>query len=192
MTEGVALKEPDNNNYELTQAVLTDLPGVKAVIQEAADYKLSQGDDIWGAEPFSDDEVTSLIETGNLFVVKIGGEVASSVLLLDADTRIWGEEGEDGTAMYIHRLCVADAFRSQGLGTETINLVANFAQKSGKTQLRLDCPYDNQQLCNYYIRNGFQEVRRYDRQQSQGGRNKDKDVYHAGLFQKDITKGAVI
>jgi ribosomal protein S18 acetylase RimI-like enzyme len=156
-------------------------------MQEASDFKQGQGDDLWGDAPFTDEEVARLIEGGDMFVYKLAGVTAASLLLTKNDERMWGEnEGGDGSAFYIHRLCVGDAFRSQGVGGEVVQLAAKHALKDGRTKLRLDCSYDNRSLCEYYERLGFSEVRRYDRPSSAGARNSNKDVYRAALYQKDI------
>ncbi len=174
---------------ELLAASTGDLGDIRALMQEASDFKQSQGDDLWGDAPFTDEEVAKLIDSGNMFVYKLAGVTAASLLLTKNDERMWGEdEGGDGSALYIHRLCVGDAFRSQGIGSEVVQLAEEYALKDGRTKLRLDCPYDNQPLCKYYERLGFSEVRRYDRPSSVGARNPNKDVYRAAFYQKDLSE----
>jgi ribosomal protein S18 acetylase RimI-like enzyme len=170
----------------LVPAAIEDLSEVRDLIQEASDFKMSRGDDLWGEDPFTDQEVTRMIESGDMFVYKLNGVTAASVMLADADQRMWGEdEGGDGSATYVHKLCVGDDFRGQGVGRDVMKLAEAQALKTGKTKLRLDCPYNNRSLCEYYERLGFVEVRRYERPQSPGRRNPDQDAYKAALYQKE-------
>ncbi len=172
---------------ELQPAEEKDLSNIRKVLQEASEFKYSQGDDIWGPKPFTDDEVGKMIASGNMFVYKVDGGVAASVLLLPNDERMWGEEqGGDNTALYVHKLNTGNAFRGQEIGKKVMKLAEDIAGKSGKTKLRLDCPYDNENLYNYYIDLGFHEVRRQDRPLSPGRRNQDKEIFKAALLEKEI------
>lgn len=173
----------------LAPASMDDLSAITRVIQEASEFKYSRGDDLWGAKPFSEDEVAGMVASGNMYVYKVGSEVAASVLLPQEDVRMWGEEqGNDGTALYVHKLNTGNAFRGQGTGSKVMSLVEDMARAKGKTKVRLDCPYDNDDLHGYYVSLGFDEVRRYDRPSSPGRRNPDKDVFRAALLEKNLTQ----
>lgn len=175
----------------LIQASMSDIDEIRNIMQEASDFKKSRGDDLWGDEPFTDEEVGRMIISGNMYVHKIDDVIAASVILLSNDERMWGEDqGADDTALYIHKLVTGDAFRGQNLGVTVLTLAEELGRKIGKTRLRLDCPYDNEDLYEYYIRQGFHEVRRYERPSSPGRRNLDKDVFRAALLEREITVSA--
>ena len=109
-----------------------------------------------GIRPFGEDEVGRMIQSGNMFVYRLEGIAAASVMLLWGDVGMWGEkEGDDGSAVYIHKLCTGDTFRGRGVGKQVMTQVESFAQKNGKKRLRLDCPYDNPYLCGYYEKTGL-------------------------------------
>ncbi len=172
---------------ELSPATLDDVATIRVILQEASDYKMSRGDDLWGETPFTDEEVAGMVQTGNMFVSKIEGATVASVLLTKNDERMWGDgEGGDDSAVYVHKLCVSNASRGQGVGNKVMELAEDYARATGKTRLRLDCPYDNRPLCEYYERLGFGEIRRYDRPLSAGRRNPDKDMYRVALYQKEL------
>jgi ribosomal protein S18 acetylase RimI-like enzyme len=171
---------------ELTPASIEDAPDIQAIMQQAADLKISQGDDIWGTEPVSEEEVARMLDQGNVFVYKIEGQNAASLVIAESDTRIWGEVGEDGTAMYVHRLCTADAFRGQNLGGAVLERAAELARQSGKQSLRLDCSYENRGLCDYYEGLGFTEVRREDRPPSTDQRNIEADGYKVAMYERAL------
>jgi ribosomal protein S18 acetylase RimI-like enzyme len=167
---------------------MDDLDDIKSVMQEASDFKLSRGDDLWGDEPFTDEEVGRMIVSGNMFVYRANGAITASVILLGNDERMWGDEqGSDGTALYVHKLVTSNASRGQGLGNTVLSLAEDLARDTGKTRLRLDCPYDNEDLYSYYVDLGFHEIRRYDRPSSPGRRNPDKEIFRAALLEKEIS-----
>ena len=156
-------------------------------MEEARELKLSQGDAAWGDEAFTNDEVTNLVNSGNLYVYRVEGNIAASVLLADSDQRMWGEEeGGDGTAVYIHRLYVGNDFRGQQVGSEVVDLAAEQARLRGKTKLRLDCLYDNPGLCKQYENMGFGEVRRFDRPRTAADRYPDGDPFRTVLYERVI------
>lgn len=182
-----SLQEASHTPSEtLLPATLDDVSDIRHILQEASDFKRSQGDDLWGDEPFTNEEVTKMVSSGNMFVYKTDGIAAAAVLLPKEDERMWGEQGADETAVYVHKLCVSNAFRGQSVGKKVMDLAEDFAKQSGRTKLRLDCPYDNPPLCRYYEGLGYREVRKYDRPSSAGRRNPDKDVYRAALYEKSI------
>lgn len=179
-----ALKASANG---LLPATLADVSDVVRVMEEASRFKQSQGDDVWGEKPITNEEVTSLLDSGNLYVYKVDGKVAASVKLTDSDARIWGEEeGGDGTAIYIHRLCVGNDFRGQQVSARVIDLVSEQAKSTGKTKLRLDSLYDNRELCEVYENMGFSEVRRFDEPSTAKDRNPDYGVFRRALYEKSI------
>lgn len=175
----------------LVPASIDDLGVVKNLLQEASDFKYSQGDDLWGTEPFTDEEVSKMIKTGNMFIFKVDDVPAATVILAKNDEQMWGDEqGSDGSAVYIHKLCVGNEFRGQGIGTKVIDRAVNFTLNSGLSTLRLDCPYDNRSLCGYYESLGFHESRRRDIPLSLGGRNTTKDIYGVALYERDLASAS--
>ncbi len=167
-------------------ATAADVPFIRELMQQAGDYKQTQGDDIWGDEPFTDDEVSRILERGGLFTYKVDGDIAACVVLQETDERMWNEAGKDNTALYIHRLCVGDSYRGMGVGEAVVDLAAEQARIKGKTKLRLDCPHDVPGLVGVYQRLGFEIVEQRDIPASPGRRNPDKTVYKAALFERAV------
>jgi ribosomal protein S18 acetylase RimI-like enzyme len=169
----------------LTPATIGDVSEITRVMEEARELKQSQGDDLWGDKPFTEQEITGMIEAGTMFTYRVGGTVAASVILLKNDERMWGaDQGTDGSARYVHKISRGKDFK--GVGEKAMRLAEDLARSEGRTKLRLDCPYDNPRLYNYYEELGFHEVRRYDRPASPGRRNPDKDVFKAALLEKNL------
>lgn len=170
---------------EIFSAAPEDALALATLMQEAADFKLSRGDILWGPEPFTTEEALSMIATGNVYVARIDGYLAGSTVLTWEDERMWDAKGLDQDAAYIHRLASGDKFRGQRVGEIIVSWVSDRAREARRPYLRLDCEYDSA-LSAYYERLGFQEVERVDRPASKGARNPNNPVYKAALYQKSI------
>lgn len=91
-TVNPASREAPQENFTdgLGPATPADVSDITKIMQEASDFKMSRGDDLWGTAPFTDEEVARWLETGNLFVYKENGVTAAAVLLPKNDERMWG------------------------------------------------------------------------------------------------------
>jgi ribosomal protein S18 acetylase RimI-like enzyme len=75
------------------------------------------------------------------------------------DPEIWGEQGDDGLAGYIHGLAVRRAASGKNLGGDLLNLALKLTTEKPRPFLRLDCIATNERLCRYYRDAGFEPVR---------------------------------
>lgn len=148
-------------NIELRPAALSDVPDLVTILRESSEFKVSQGDELWTPTPFTTEEVTEIVVSGNTHVASIASQAIGSVVLMWNDARMWGpEKGNDNQAAYIHRLAIKDGFRGQGLGELIVAWASAEAFRDNRRLLRLDCSYENPKLCSYYQRMGFKEVGR--------------------------------
>src|SRR5699024_8459406 len=69
------------------------------------------------------------------------GIPAATALLVTCDPVFWPEK-KPGSAVYIHRLSVAEGFSGQGLAEKMLQFAADYAQNLGIPCLRLDCRAD--------------------------------------------------
>lgn len=172
---------------EIRQATWEDIPAIAHVLSQAAIHKAAQGDFLWGDQPFTEEEVAGMLETGNLFAVSRDGIVVGTVTLNDTDKWVWGEEGsKSADALYIHSLATSDDVRGEGIGEEVIDWVVGKAQREQRRAVRLDCSYTNPRLCGYYTLQGFQEIRRRDIPRKNTARDLRDPVYKVALLQRDI------
>ena len=169
-------------NLVLRPSVGTEAFRLAEVLQQANVRKQAHGDMVWGGYPFTYDEVGGLIEEGGMFTAVVDNAIAGCVKLTETDERIWGEEGLDGKALYVHRLATADEFKGQRLGGRIIDLAGKHAESLGRELLRLDCPSKNELLCGYYLDEGLSLVRSI-KLAGRGGFN----FYRPSLFQRPTT-----
>jgi ribosomal protein S18 acetylase RimI-like enzyme len=107
------------------------------------------------------------------FFVEKSGELAGMFRLMESDEEYWGTQQE--TAVYLHSFMTKSAFKGQNIGSTVIKSVELSMRKRGVRYFRLDCKADNEQLCNYYKKQGFKPVRM-----------KQMPHYAVQLFEKEL------
>jgi GNAT superfamily N-acetyltransferase len=178
-------------NFELElyiePAVSSDATELVEVLQDASLTKQEHGDDIWGPAPFTEEEILRMIQSGFSYVVRTpDGKIAGSFVLQPSDERMWGDKGNDNQALYLHRLAARREFKGKGVGNTIISWAGQKARELDRPYLRLDCPYTQRTLCDYYKNRGFIEIDRRDIQASSNRRNPAATLYRATLFQKQV------
>lgn len=138
-------------------AVIEDQEVLTDILQEAKTIKNQKGDDAWGKRSFSPEETAELIAQGGVYIGELGGLAVVSVTLLEEDERIWGDQGLDGKALYVHKLARMGDY--PGVGRQAMKFAEVRAKELGRTVLRLDNPTG---LDSYYESLGFVEVRSLD------------------------------
>jgi ribosomal protein S18 acetylase RimI-like enzyme len=91
------------------------------------------------------------------FFVEKSGELAGMFRLMDSDEEYWGTQKE--SAIYLHSFLTKPAFKGQDIGSRVLKSVEITIREKGIKYFRLDCKSDNEALCQYYIRQGFEPVR---------------------------------
>ena len=91
------------------------------------------------------------------FLLEKDGQPAATALLAVEDTVFWPEK-EKNSAVYVHRLSVAEGFAGEGLAGKMLAFAADYARKRGIPYLRLDCRGDREKLRKLYEAFGFRFV----------------------------------
>lgn len=128
---------------------------VANILNEANQTKLSHGDNAWGVEGWTAEEVAQCMQDSTIYLFKKDDEFVGTVSLQSEDSEVWGTQTD--AALYIHRL--ARTKKSSGLGKIIIDWALQEAIAEGKEFLRLDCPAANSGLCGYYESEGFIRIR---------------------------------
>lgn len=133
-----------------------DVPAVHALLDAARDWLRAREIDQWqDLQPLS--VIAADARCGRLFVVRELSAVVAAVTILDDDAETWGSSG--ASALYVHRLVVAQSHRGFDLGAALLNWVAERAAGMDRRFVRLDCAADNPGLRAFYEREGFTHVR---------------------------------
>lgn len=128
----------------------------------AARWLADRGIDQWQRGPRTD-RIRRDIEEGNVFVVIDDEHTGDIIGTLTIDTRadpdFWTQDDEPGSALYLHRMIVADSHRGQRIGEAMTAWAERFGAALGYRWLRLDAWRSNPALLNYYCSRGWQHVR---------------------------------
>jgi len=107
----------------------------------------------WKA-PFSKEWVVARIAAGELYVVQSGPEMVGTFRLLWSDADFWGEL-DSPDAAYLHTLIVRRDLAGNGLGLRILQWAESYVAAAGRSLLRLDTLFDNENLIRFYRRAGF-------------------------------------
>ena len=131
-----------------------DLPRVLAVLEDAAAWLVSRGIDQWRPGAFHPGELLESIRRGELYIVRIHGVDAATIILQWSDPLFWPAENQDD-AGYVHKLAVRREWAGRGIGSGLLDWAGERAAGRGRKFIRLDCMGTNPGLCRYYERLGF-------------------------------------
>ncbi|GAA5054323.1 ribosomal protein S18 acetylase RimI-like enzyme [Thermocatellispora tengchongensis] len=150
----------------LRRAGHADLPGVLALLAEAAEWLHRRGVRQWPRGGFGAERIVPLIEEAVLYVLEPERDGAGPVAVVavdgHADPEFWTPADEPAAAMYVHKLAVSRSLAGQGAGEALLDWAGLLALVMGKRWLRLDCAKANLGLQDYYRGRGFQHVRTVD------------------------------
>ncbi|GFZ31731.1 N-acetyltransferase [Clostridium zeae] len=103
------------------------------------------------------------IRENNLFVLKIDGKIAGSIILnhlQEAAYRgvTWGIEVKDEEVIVIHTFAVNPKYMKNGVGHKLIDFSKEFCLKNGFKTIRLDVTIKNTPAMTLYEKSGFKYV----------------------------------
>ena len=153
-----------------------DVPLVTDILTDATHYKVKLGDEIWGDEGWSEEEVKDEMSKGTMYLVRQDGEVIGTVLLQWDDDINWGPQPP--VAGYMHRLAIKSGHHGKDLGKQIVGWAEEQVAQRGREYLRLDCEAANTELCAYYENLGFERVKTWDAP--------GYDDYEAALYEKRV------
>lgn len=136
-------------------AELSDLPAVRAVYAGAREIQRERDAILW--DEFPPQLTVAELETGRLFRVMDGDEMAGVFSVAYADEAIWGER-ERGEHIYLHRIARALTYPGRGIMGAVLEWAWAECQRLGRTGLRIDTWASNQALIDFYERQGFRLV----------------------------------
>lgn len=100
------------------------------------------------------EEFLRYIENGEYYVVTKSGKTVGG-FVINADTRYWEDESAD--ALYLRRVVTDPTYRH--LGEYIVEQVKKLTEEAGKSTLRIECIFSNQELNNVWDKLGFKFVR---------------------------------
>ncbi|WP_126643166.1 GNAT family N-acetyltransferase [Embleya hyalina] len=135
------------------------LPRLIQFRRDTAKWLSARGIDQW-SNPFPPDHIAASIEAGEVYLFKDGETIAATVTLdHDIDTRLWDENEQSDSALYLHKLSVDRAYAGVDLGGKILDWAGDYAYRHGHDWLRIDAWTTNPRLHRYYLDHGFAHVR---------------------------------
>lgn len=151
-----------NDQFEVAMAQPEDTENIISLLIEIAEWLSSRGLSQWGGllEGNDSHDTVGAIQNGNVFIFKLGTEIAGLVMLLCKpspwDIQMWGDKAHDTDgAVYLHRLAVRRKHARTGLGQSILNWCSTGIRFADKQLIRLDCVAENDTLNSFYTRNGY-------------------------------------
>ena len=102
------------------------------------------------------DWVQAGFDRNEYFFVEKSGALAGMFRLMYSDEEYWGQQTD--SAVYVHSLVTKTGFEGQNIGATVLQIIEQELRAKGIAYFRLDCKADNEKLCNYYVRKGFQYI----------------------------------
>ncbi len=146
----------DTGTISVREATLDDLDKVMSILGEASEWLQRRGIDQWRPSSFPHERVKRSINNHEVYLAYLGDEPVATFHLQWADRLLWGHMDKD--AGYVHHVAVRRAHAGKGLGRQILTWAESQVRSRGGRFLRLDCNADNENLCAYYDRHGFQRV----------------------------------
>jgi GNAT superfamily N-acetyltransferase len=141
--------------FLVRQAVKRDLPAVRAVMCEAAQWLMDKGQPLWSLEQFSTEALNKLVEQQTLYLAQKDNKVIGAFILQTDDELFWSDS-KTTKALYVHKLCVSRKVAGQGVARSILEWVKAKALNENKTVVRLDCA-PRAKLCHFYEKAGFKK-----------------------------------
>ena len=141
----------------ITQAGLSDLPDILALLNGAADRLHARGLDQWPV-PFGADRIGPLVERGEFLIVRDDGmPAATAAVSAEGDTDFWSPRELAEPASYVGKAARAPEY--PGIGKILLRWVTDAAHERGDRWVRLDAWRTNTRLHAYYCARGWDYVR---------------------------------
>lgn len=148
----------------IRQAEAHELTTALALFKEAALKLQAKGINQWqhwlNPTPQYIEWVQAGFDRKEYFFIEKSGVLAGMFRLMYSDEEYWGQQTD--SAAYVHSLVTKTGFEGQNIGATVLQTIEQDLRAKGIEYFRLDCKADNEQLCSYYSRQGFQPIKKQE------------------------------
>jgi len=129
------------------------------IMREAAKWLIDIGKPMWKLEDITKVKLLENNKVDEFYVLKVDNDIAGAMILKWHDSFFWPDikPGESG---FIHKLSIQRKYSGTGISKKMIEYAVEECRKRNVGFLRLDCAGDRKELCNFYEKIGFKQVRR--------------------------------
>lgn len=145
---------------QIRKALLSDLPGILPVIEEAQSFLKENNVDQWQDGFPNSATLTRDITNLFSFVIEAGGEIAGFLVIslepeIPYHHPVEGSLKLEGKYATIHRTAFSNRFRGLGLSKKMFDFAFDFARQNGCSVIRIDTHKDNKVMQHILAREGF-------------------------------------
>jgi ribosomal protein S18 acetylase RimI-like enzyme len=136
---------------------LDELPQLKDILNRANDYAEEQsGNRQWRTMPHVYAQLEKNVADGDCYVIRNQDQQITAVIALsEQDVYMWDDQGDDGQALYVHKVMKDPEVAETGSGEKLLAFAAHEALRRSKPVLRCDVRGNMPKLIAYYERYGF-------------------------------------
>jgi ribosomal protein S18 acetylase RimI-like enzyme len=138
----------------ITRAQPEDLQAALALFENVRAWMIGRDTNTWRPVALWRDLIAQKIAHQALYLARLDGQVVGTLALGWAAEELWDDA--PGQAGYLAHFATSRALSGGGIGAQMLRWAEAEARQAGKTFLRLDCWAENQVLCAYYERAGFE------------------------------------
>lgn len=151
--------------YTVEKGTAADIDELERLYDELNDHleaTINYPGWIKGIYPVRDNAVKG-IEDDNLFVLKVKGRIAGSIILShepeEAYTQVkWGIETDYANILVIHTLVVHPLFMKQGVGSVLLRFAEQYGMQQNMKAIRLDVSIHNAPAIAAYEKRGYHYI----------------------------------
>jgi hypothetical protein len=148
-----------NDLPKIERAGTEDFKALKSLLNKANEYSLQKsGDFQWTFSWTAKQQLKRQLDNGDCYVIRSkDGDLMAAFSLTDEDDYMWSESGQDGTALYAHKLMKDPKIAPPHISKRLLGFAAQQTIDRGRKYLRCDAKISMGHLIAYYKDLGFKE-----------------------------------
>ena len=146
-----------NRRIVMKRARPDDLAEALTLFEDVRAWMINRGVNTWRPIELWRDLIAQKITYGVMYLAWLDGQVVGTMTLDWEAGELW--DAAPAEAGYLAHFTTRRALAGTRIGTQMLAWAEAETRRAGKAYLRLDCWAENQALCAYYERAGFERRR---------------------------------
>ncbi len=142
------------SKVEITVTPAFDWGTASEILMDVVKWFSNKGEPLWTEEQVSVEGLKASYKNEESFIAYHDNTPIGCMFLLESDPVCWPEV-QDKSSIFIHKVAVLRNFKGTGVAQEMLQWASGYAQRQGKSWLRLACPADRPKLRQVYDSFGF-------------------------------------
>ena len=144
---------------EITVTPAFDWSTSSEILMDAAEWLNARGEPLWTEEEVSVEGLKAAYRLEESFIAHYKSQPIGCMFLRESDSVCWPEI-QDNSSLFIYKLAVLRKFKGTGVAQQILQWASEYAQRQGKSWLRVAGPADRPKLRQVYESLGFSLVDR--------------------------------